>query len=288
VTARVTPFRDDVAEPEGPVALEDGGWLFTEMARGTVCRVDAAGARKTVIAQTGRPSGLALDGPRTVWVAESRFPALLRLALDGERIIVTTGPDELPFLWPNDVCVGMDGAVYLTDSGATVAQMEAVQASAAFYDLDIDGRVYRVDPHTGACEVLDRGLRFANGIAIGPEGALYVSETLTGNVYVYDPARGGERRLFANVMLRPPIEHGRVAGPDGMAFDADGRLYVACLVQGDITVLEPDGALHARIQLPGDFPTNVAFAAGRARRALVTEGARSRLLMLETDAPGLA
>jgi gluconolactonase len=258
------------------------------MGRGIVCRVDAAGARKTVLAETGRPSGLALAGDGAVWVAESRFPALLRMTLDGNVTTVSTGPAGAPLLWPNDVCVGPDGAVYLTDSGCTVAQMDAVLASAAFYDVAVDGRVLRIDPGSGECEVLDRGLRFANGIAFGPDGRLYVSETLTGEVYVYDVAGDRARRRFANVMVKPPVEHGRVAGPDGMAIDADGRLYVTCLVQGDIVVLEPDGSLHGGIPLPGDFPTNIAFAADGEPRALVTEGSGSQLLMIDTTAPGLA
>jgi gluconolactonase len=279
-------FCQDTLLPEGPVCLPDGSWLFTEMRRGTVCHLSADAASRHEVAKTGRPSGLALASNGSVWVAESGNPALLSLRLDGRVSVITEGPPEAPFLWPNDLCVGPDGAIYMTDSGCHVHEMDDIAEPADFYDVPVNGRVFRIDPKGGACEVLDSGLRFTNGIACDPRGTgLYVAETLTGNIYNYDLARG-DRRLFANVMLRAPIEHGQVAGPDGMAFGRDGRLYVAVLVQGDITVLNRDGSLHARLEIDGSFPTNVAFGPPGVKTLLVTEGSNDRLLLLDVETDG--
>src|SRR4051795_4918955 len=54
----------DLGLPEAPVLLPDGGWLVTEMApdRGCVTRFDADGGNRSVVARTGRPNGLAIDG----------------------------------------------------------------------------------------------------------------------------------------------------------------------------------------------------------------------------------
>ena len=93
--------------------------------------------------------------------------------------------------------------------------------------------------------------------------------------------------MFGNVMINLFREHGRVAGPDGMAFDLEGNLHVAVLSQGDITVLNPDGSVKKRLVIDGTFPTNIAFARAGERRALVTEGSKNQLLMLETPADGL-
>lgn len=284
-------FRQDVSNPEGPVCLPDGSWAITEMNRGIVSHVSADGCTKRVIAHTGRPNGLALDADGNLWVAESRFPALLKLTVDGEVTTVSTGDPDLPFLWPNDLCFGPDGAIYMTDSGVLLDDMEGIEPPSAVYDVPVDGRVFRVDPVSGLCSVLDQGLRFANGIAFGPGGEdLYVSETLTGDVYRYRIVEGrveGERLLFGNVMVKPSIEHGRVAGPDGMAFDAEGHLYVTVLAQGDVTVLNPDGSVKERLDLDGTFPTNVAFARPGERRILVTEGSKGQLLMFDTPVDGL-
>lgn len=279
---------EDVSKPEGPVYLPDGDWVVTEMGRGDISRIRADGRARTVLANTGRPNGLALDRAGNLWVAESRHPALLKLAADGAVHEVTRGSADTPFLWPNDLCFGPDRCIYMTDSGVLLNDFEGIQPPTRAYEVDVDGHVFRIDPADGSVTLVDRGLRFANGIAFGPEAAhLYVSETLTGNIYRYafDAETGpGARELFANVMVKPPVEHGRVAGPDGMAFDSDGHLYVAVLTQGDITVLTQDGGVKERIPLPGNFPTNVAFGPGMM---LITEVARNQLLVLPTGARGL-
>ena len=83
------------------------------------------------------------------------------------------------------------------------------------------------------------------GSRLVPREMTYMLQrTLTGNIYRYEIVNGKsveERKIFANVMIKPPIEHGRVAGPDGMAFDREGNLYVSVLIQGDITVIDPSG-----------------------------------------------
>ena len=284
-------FRQDVGNPEGPVLLPDGSWVITEMDRGLLSRISADGKDRREIVHTGRPNGLALDRAGNLWVAESRFPALLKVSRDGEVSSVSKGAADLPFLWPNDLCFGPDGSIYMTDSGILLDTMEGSKPPSTAYDQKIDGRVFRIDPRNGECELLDRGLRFANGLAFGPGAEwLCVGETLTGNIYRYEITAGrvsGRRQLFGNVMIKPSVDHGRVAGPDGMAFDAEGNLYVAVLTQGDITVLEPGGSVSRRLEIDGTYPTNVAFARQGERRLLVTEGSKNNLLLLDVPSDGL-
>jgi len=285
-------FRRDVSDPEGPVCLPDGSWVITEMGRGIISHVSADGKKRRTIARTGRPNGLALDASGDLWVAESLVPALLKVTMDGDMTTISTGRADLPFLWPNDLCFGPDGAIYMTDSGILLNDMEGFESPSAAYDAAIDGRVFRIDPATGDCSLLDRGLCFANGIAFGPSGIhLYVAETLTGNIYRYRVIDGevrGGRELFANVMIKPCIEYGRVAGPDGMAFDIEGSLYVAVLLQRDVNILDPQGGVKDRIQTDGAFPMNVAFATENIKRILVTEGSKNQLEMYDTPASGLS
>jgi gluconolactonase len=284
-------FARDVLGPEGPVWLPDGTLVFTEMARGIISHIEADGSNKRQIAYTGRPSGLAIDRNGVLWVAESKYPALLRVTLDGNVAPVTKGPETMPFLWPNDICIGPDGALYMTDSGALVDQIEVPgEAPWAPYEKLVDGRVWRIDRETGSCQLIDRHLRFANGLAFGPSGThLYVGETYTGNIFRYSVDEGGvgERELFGNVMVKPPIEFRAVAGPDGMAFDLDGNLHVAVLRQGDVTVLGQDGSVRQRRKVAGYFPTNLAFAPGGDERLLVTEVSQSQLLMYKAAVGGL-
>lgn len=287
---KITVFAENVRNPEGPVALPDGSWVFTEMDLGIISRVNAHGNNKQKIAYTGRPNGLALDAVGNIWVAESKNPALLVVSQSGQVTEITRGSENIPFLWPNDLCFGPDGAIYMTDSGILLEEVESIIHPADIYDLNPDGKLFRINPSSGKCDLLDCGFQFTNGIAIGHGGTyLYVNETLTGNIYRYKFNNGslGSRELFGNVMIKPSIEYGKVAGPDGMAFDNDGNLHVGVLTQGDITILNPDGGTKERIQLPGNFPTNIAFSTSDENYCLVTEGSGNQLLKIETSVEGL-
>ena len=72
-----------------------------------------------------------------------------------------------------------------------------------------------------------------------------------------------------------------------MAFDIDGKLYVAVLVQGDITVLDTDGSVARRIALNAQTPTNVAFDVSGKKQMLVTEASRNVLILIDTEQRGL-
>lgn len=268
-------FAGDLGAPEGPVALPDGTWLIVEAAaeRGCVSWLSADGRSKKVIKQTGRPNGLAVDAAGVIWVAESKVPSLLRLTMDGKCEVVADGCDGEPFLFPNDLCFGPDGAIYLTDSGVQIENFAPNnQIRSDYLDLHYDGRVYRVDPGNGAVTKVDTGILFTNGIAFGPDDMLYVDESVTGNVFRYGWQNGAlhaPRALFGNV-IRGDAPPGW-KGPDGMAFDENGLLYVAVFGQGDVTVLGIKGEVVDRISTQGPLATNVAFALPGQHRLHVTE-----------------
>ena len=283
-------FAENLGEPEGPVALDDGSWLVAEMApeRGCVTRLDKDGRMGRVLASTGRPNGLAVDEEGTIWVAESRYPSLIRLHMDGRSEVVLSACDGEPFLFPNDLCFGPDGALYMTDSGLLFEDFApGNEIRRDFMEAEIDGRVYRIDPRTLGIEKIDAGLRFTNGIAFGPDENLYANDTFTGMVYRYRYENGrivGGGEDFANVVREAST--GRVIGPDGMAFGDDGNLYVTVFGQGDVTVLSPSGDVVQRIETQGSLPTNVAFVPDE-QRIYVTEDEFGRVEAFEVGTGGL-
>jgi gluconolactonase len=183
---------DDLANPEGPVLLPDRSWALVEMhaERGWLLHLSADGGERNVIAKTGRPNGLCIDKDGTFWVAESvNPPSLLKVRWDGENAaepeVVLTGDGEGPFMFPNDLAFGPDGLLYMTDSGINHAEWGAM-ADEERVRQQTDGRLYRIDLEKMSVEKLDSGLAFANGIAFGPDDAIYVSTTLDGKVYRYE------------------------------------------------------------------------------------------------------
>lgn len=281
-------FTDDLSRPEGPALLPDRSWLCVEMGpeRGCVTHISADGGTKRVVARTGRPNGLAVDREGVLWVAESiNPPSLLRMTMDGQFEVFMTECAGEPFLFPNDLCFGPDGALYMTDTG--IPFPEWAQRRAEYRTVPTDGRVYRIDLASRRATLLDRGLRFPNGIVFGADNSLYVNETITGNVLRY-PWEGGQvvarRELIANVL--DPDGPDVYKGPDGMALGRDRRLYVTVFGQGDVTVLEPDGTLVRRLPLEGKNPTNVAFGPPGERRIYVTEQGIGRMEVLDVETDG--
>lgn len=283
----MTMFASELGSPEAPLFLPDGSLLCVEMSpdKGCVTHLSADGKTRRQLPRTGRPNGLALDRAGFIWVAETAMRAVLRMTLEGEREVVASECRGEPFLFLNDLTFGPNGDLFVTDSGILFDELVSGGAPVPNYrKLKYDGRAYRIDPRTRQIEIIDRGFQFANGVAFGPDGHLYVNETLTGNIYRYACRNGavtGARELFGNVIER--YDEAELKGPDGMKFGADGQLYVAVFGQGDITVLGTRGEVVRRIKTRGMYPTNLAFA---GQRIYVTEAETGTLQTFDVETGG--
>ncbi|SFK60470.1 gluconolactonase [Sphingomonas sp. NFR04] len=274
-------------QPEGPAILPNGDLLLVEMgeARACVTRVDRNGGHMPFARPGGRPTGLAIDGDGCIWAAGGTGNSLVRLSPTGELLLTIAGDEHGPFLFPNDLAFGPDGMLYMTDSGMIPGDLiQGLVIRPDFADAPYDGRVFQIDPRAGrVTRRLATGLRFANGVAFGSDGALYYNETLTSVIYRQEPGR--EATPFARLDRQAAPD--RFAGPDGMAFDAAGRLYCAVYGEGRVAVLDPSGKAMPSIRTNGDRPTNVAFA--REGTALfITEVQHGAVEVVSADDVGLA
>src|ERR1041385_7450143 len=151
-------FSRGLSAPEGPVALPDGSWLIVEGGEGCagVTHISADGQTKKVIKKTGRPNGLAVDSKGVIWIAESKQPSLVKLTMEGKSEVVATGCEREQFLFPNDLCFGPDGGLYLTDSGVFIDEFAPNnQIRPDYMKVRYDGRVYRIDVASGKVTKLD-------------------------------------------------------------------------------------------------------------------------------------
>ena len=131
-----------------------------------------------------------------------------------------------------------------------------------------------LDPESG--ELLRRldGIGFPNGIAFADDGErLFVVDSAADAIVRFE-RRGGA--------WSGPTVHAHVGGgPDGIAFDRDGQLFVAAFEADEVAVLAPDGTLAATIPTgPGSRPTNLCFAGDDLDTLVVTAARGGRVLAL--------
>lgn len=127
----------------------------------------------------------------------------------------------------------------------------------AFYRIDADGLITRVDsPYT-----------IANGPAIDHEGRFLLhTDTALRTIFrfdIHDDGTLGARQPFI-------VFEKEWGSPDGMTFDEDGGLWVACWGAGCVTRFTPSGARERTITLPASQITSCTFAGDNMDRMFVT------------------
>ena len=124
----------------------------------------------------------------------------------------------------------------------------------------------------GASRVVVDELAYPNGIVLRPDGgSLVVGEFGKNRVLEYSlvaPGQVGEMRVLADLPDGGEI----LTGPDGMALDRRGRLYIAQYGQGAIRVVDPGGDLVESLRAGNMGSSNVAFGGDRMDALFTTGG----------------
>lgn len=241
---RASVFIDGLDHPECITTGPDGTFYAGGEA-GQLYRISADGKKLETIATTGGfILGVAVspDG-KFLFACDLVKKAIWKLELASRTLtLFADKADGKPISIPNHLCFDREGNLYVTDSGA----FRKVNGRILKFDANGKGHVWHAGP-----------FNFANGIAIGPDGFLYVVCTwLPGIEYVDIRPDGsaGKRGLYAKISK---------ALPDGLAFDADGNLYVSCYTPARIYRIGNDRTLTRVID---DWeahtlsnPTNITF-----------------------------
>jgi gluconolactonase len=287
--------------PEGPVALADGSVLLVEIAAGSIARILPDGT-KTIVAQPGGgPNGAAIgpDGKCFVcnnggfeWHVDGAYRRPIAQAKDYaggriERVDLQTGAveclfraaGEVPLKGPNDLVFDRHGGFYFTDLGKVRAR-----------DMD-RGAVYYAKADGSFITEVAFPMVTPNGIGLSPdEKTLYVAETEAARLWAFDIVEPG----VVNKQPWPSPHGGRlIAGVggyqrfDSLALDCEGRICVATLINGGITVISPDGRHVEHHPMPDPITTNICFGGPDLRTAFITLSWTGQLVAVEWPVPGL-
>lgn len=136
-------------------------------------------------------------------------------------------------------------------------------------DLSRPGALVRVDGD-GAVETILPDVPLPNGLDWSPDGETFYlvdSAALTIDAFAYDASSGrvADQRTIVSV------ERG-TGGPNGMAVDSEGCLWVSITYAGEVRRYSPDGELVDVIQTGARRPTSCAFAGPEGAELFITSG----------------
>ena len=241
----VAIFADGLDHPEC-VAVHPDGSIWAGGEGGQIYRISSDGAKVEEVNNTkGFILGIAFS-PDASWLAvcDLKNKCVWKLTLSNNKVKkFATGAEGENFNIPNYAVFSRSGKLFVTESGA----FRKVTGKIFCFDEDGNGKIWHGGP-----------FNFANGAALdADEEYLYVVCTwLPGveRIKINDDGTAGKREVFCTLPQ---------TCPDGIAFDVEQNLYVACYApnsifkvnkEQEVSLLIDDWEAHTLSN-----PTNIAF-----------------------------
>lgn len=239
--ASFSVYADGLDHPEG-LAFDADGMLWCGGEAGQVYRIDRRGRCQQIASLGGFNLGLTFSSDHDLWVCNVGLRALVCVDRKGSVKQTVERASGRRLRTPNSSVFDSEGNLYFSDSGVWRQN---------------DGFVY-VLRRSGKIEKFAGPLAFPNGLALSAdERWLYVAQSTADNVLRFEiraDGRTGDAEVFVDGLDRVP---------DGLAFDADGNLYVTCYSSDKIFVVSPRRRVlllaYDRDATMISSPTNLAF-----------------------------
>ncbi len=251
-----------VAKPdfycEGPCVDQQGNIYFSNLQGGFITRIDLEGKQHSW-AKATCPNGQRVMQTGEHLVCDSLDASIKRFDPQGNFVERSAQGkcEDLEIRVPNDLIIDHQHGFYFTDS---------VRHTGAVYFFGFDG----------SSRVMARSIDYANGIALSSDRTkLYVAESYRNRILTLDlndpGVPEGKPEVFADL---PRNENKSETGnlPDGIAFDTEGRLWVAHYGMQSLQVLSSTGDLLATYDTGIPLTSNLCFAGENRSSVFVTGG----------------
>ena len=222
---------------EGAAPNAQGEVYFTDIPNSKAYRIGLDGKVSLARDNTNRANGQAFGPDGRLYVVEGGAQRVMAYGADGKGVLIAEG------FAGNDVVVARNGNVYVTNPPAGASNEPS--------------KVWLIRPD-GTKQVVDTGVRFANGVTLSPDQTLlYVADYRSHWVYSYviqpDGSLANKQRYF---WLHEPDGIDQ-SSADGMKVDREGRLYVATAL--GVQICDQPGRVNAIIPTPNGRITNLCF-----------------------------
>jgi gluconolactonase len=254
--------------PEGPL-VEGPVLYYAEMGSDRVMRWDGDKSSAVWSRKGCGPTSVSRAGNDALNILCHAEQVVVRISTSGATLkIIDKDSAGKPFRTPNASINDAKGGVYFSSSGTFGP---GTKSEGAVLYLDGQDQLRRVA----------EGIHYSNGVALTPDGKkLYVSEHLSRHVLVYDVAddgslSGGKPFVALDDLVGTKPGRSWEVGPDGLAVDHRGNLYIAEYGGGQFMVVDPNGRLLSKVTVPDQYITGLALAPGEARIFVTAPANRS-------------
>lgn len=259
---------DGIRFPEGPAFDRDQNIWIVEKDAGNLIFVRKGMAHRYAVG--GAPNGIAIDERGLIWFCDSLQNSIRTFDPNtGATDTIVSKINGMALKMPNDLAFDQHKNLLFTCPGSRLD--------------DGSGYICCLDS-AGNLTIVHQGIYYPNGLAFSPDfQTLYIAETGTHFIWKtqWDPVfkRVGNIKKWLNV--------GGPIGPDGMAVDVEGNLYIAVYGAGNISKINPNTERIEKIAIEGQKPTNCALSRTKGVGLIVTEAEKGRLIQIAVEATGI-
>ncbi len=220
---------------EGPAADATGQVFFNDIPNNKTYKVGLDGQVSVFLEDSHKGNGQAFGPDGRLYAVATGSEQILAYDADGKSTPIADG------FGGNDITVRHDGSMYVTNPSRN----------------NEPSKVWRITAH-GEKQVVDTGLKFANGVTLSPDQSLlYVAESRSHWVYSYQIQPDGSlahKQKYFHLHMPDDADD---AGADGLRVDKAGRVYVATKM--GVQVCDAAGRVNCIIPTPNGRISNLCF-----------------------------
>ncbi len=232
-------------QPAGLAVDRDGALYIADSGNGRILQIDPSGRITTVGGEFTAPTGLAFDPGGNLYVVDKGAGLVVRLTPAPTAAVGTV------LASPREVAFDSQGSLLVADVEGGVGAVRAL-APGAIWKIVAGGTAFQPLGDGGPAEWAH--IEVPSGVALGGDGALYISDRGNGRVRKVDggviqtvagtgdPGDGGDGG--------PAIE-AQLTDPAGLALDGAGNLFVVEGAGSRVRRVDPAGLIGRVAGLPG-------------------------------------